>query len=441
MNKIVLLNYGLNRELGINRNLWQVTEGDIVVTAIPVDERFLAYLCEVCGMDRDKITVLNLDHGVEEMLTSPELAGQLRMLTAGRGDWELFPAAYTQGVAGLAALLDLPAHAGLRFAAQRGDDLLNRKSHFRQLAAGVGVTIADGSVVTTEHDLTAAVERLLPETGTVVVKRDNDLGGHGNWALTTKEARPLNGIWRTIAVNGNLSETTARLWDLLTDRGTTLVVESYHQSSRVFYFEYLIDADGRPRMLHTGLKRETAGEPGAPRKVWLGLEIPADLPPGTAARALTESAQIAGTVAQLGYRGRINVDGVFTEDGSFFFSEVNARWGGCTSLHSIGERLLGPAYADDHVISGLRVVTPMRLPDAVALLRGHGLHFSPESGEGVLVLGCDGHLAKATECVLIGRTRERVREIEERLRAVAGTVTDPALVESALVDLNEEAMG
>jgi hypothetical protein len=57
------------------------------------------------------------------------------------------------------------------------------------------------------------------------------------------------------------------------------------------------------------------------------------------------------------------------------------------------------------------------------------VHFTPESGEGAIVLGYDAELGKATECVLIGPTRERVREIEEHLRAVAGTVTDPALVE------------
>lgn len=442
MNKIVLLNYGLNRDRGITRNIWQVSEGDIVVTAIPVDERFLTYVCETSGIARDTITVLDIGAGVEEMLASPELAARLRLLTRGRGDWELFPAAYTQGVADLAELLGLPVHAGLRFAAQRGDDLLNSKSHFRQLAAGIGVSIADGTVVTTEAGLTTAVERLLPATGTVVVKRDSDVGGHGNWALTTKEARPLAGVWRTLAVNGNLAETTARLWHKLTDPGhMLLVVESYHPAKRVFYFEYSIGADGRPQILNTGIKRETVGEPGAPRQLWLGLENPADLPSGTAARALTEAGQLVGLVACLGYRGHINVDGVFTEDGGFFFTEVNARWGGCTSLHSVGEKLFGPRYADDHVLSGLRVVTPMRPWDAVDLLRQHDLHFTPDSGEGVLVLGYDGQLAKATECVLIGQTREQVREIEDRLRAVAGTVTDPALVELTPVDLNEEAMG
>jgi hypothetical protein len=81
------------------------------------------------------------------------------------------------------------------------------------------------------------------------------------------------------------------------------------------------------------------------------------------------------------------------------------------------------------VISGLRVVTPMRFADAVDLLRRNDLHYTRESGEGALVLGYDAELSKATECVLVGPTRERVREIEERLRAVAGTVTDPALVE------------
>jgi hypothetical protein len=431
VNKILLMNYGLSCEIGVTRQMWMVHEGDIVVSAIPVDEHFLDYLCELSGIDRDKFTVLNIGRDVdEETLTAPDLVAKLRALMGGRTDWELLPAAHTEAVADLAALLGLPEDTGLRFTAQRGPDLLNRKSHFRQLAAGAGVVVPAGSIVTTEAELAAAVERHLPVTGTVIVKRDNDLGGAGNRALTTKESGPLNGVRETVAVNGNRAEAVARLWtELAGTDGEVLVVEAYHHATQIFYFEYLIGADGQPRILDTGLRRDAVGEPDAPSLVWVGLEIPADLPPGTAARALTESGRLVDLAARLGYRGHLNVDGILTEDGELYFNEINARWGGCTSLHDIGEKLFGPHYADDHVVSGLRVVTPMRLADAVDLLRRNDLHFTHESGEGAVVLGYDAELGKATECVLIGRTRERVREIEERLRAVAGTVTDPALVE------------
>lgn len=431
MNKILLMNYGLSCEIGVTRQMWMVHEGDIVVSAIPVDEKFLDYLCELSGIDRDKVTVLNIGRDVdEETLTAPDLVARLRAAMGGSTEWELLPAAHTEAVAALAELLGLPIDTGLRFTAQRGPDLLNRKSHFRQLAAGAGVTLPAGAIVTTEAELAAAVERLLPETGTVIVKRDNDLGGAGNRALTTKEAGPLNGVRETVAVNGNRVEAVARLWrELAGVDGQVLVAEAYHHATDIFYFEYHIGPDGIARMLDTGLRRDAVGEPDAPSLVWVGLEIPADLPPGTAARALTESGRLADLAARLGYRGHLNIDGIRTVDGALYFNEINARWGGCTALHDIGEKLFGPAYADHHVISGLRVLTPMRFADAVDLLRRNGVHFTPESGEGAIVLGYDAELGKATECVLIGPTRERVREIEEHLRAVAGTVTDPALVE------------
>jgi hypothetical protein len=431
VNKILLMNYGLSCEIGVTRQMWMVHEGDIVVSAIPVEEHFLDYLCEVSGIDRDTVTVLNIGRDVDEdALVAPDLVAELRALMGGSTGWELLPAAHTEGVAALAELLGLPKDTGLRFTAQRGPDLLNRKSHFRQLAAGAGAAIPAGSIVTTEAELAAAVERHLPETGTVIVKRDDDLGGAGNRALTTKEAGPLNGVRETVVVNGNRAEAVTRLWQELAGvDGQVLVVESYHHATEIFYFEYLIGADGVPRVLDTGLRRDAVGEPDAQSLVWVGLEIPADLPPGTAARALTESGRLADLAARLGYRGHLNVDGILTEDGELYFNEINARWGGCTSLHDIGEKLFGPNYADHHVVSGLRIVTPMRLSDAVELLRHNDLHFTRETGDGAVVLGYDQELSKATECVLTGRTRARVREIEERLRAVAGTVTDPALVE------------
>ncbi|GIJ29225.1 hypothetical protein Vqi01_43870 [Micromonospora qiuiae] len=430
-NKILLMNYGLNCTIGVYRQMWMVEEGDIVVSAIPVDEEFLAYVCAVSGFDRDRITVLNIGRDVtEEVLASPELAGQLRPLLGGSTAWQLLPAAFTEGVAVLAERLGLPLDIGLRFTAQRGPDLLNRKSHFRQLAAGARVSIPDGCVVTTLPELTAAVERYLPKTGTVIIKRDDDLGGHGNRAVTTKEAGPLSGVRQTVSVNGNIPEVAARLWEELADPGShVLVVESYHTAERIFFYEYLIDADGSFRILDTGIRRDVPGDPGAAALVWLGLELPADLGASAAAQALTQSAQLVGLAARLGYRGHLNVDGITTAEGEVLFNEMNARWGGCTSLHHIGVNVFGENYADHHVISGMRVITPMVLADAVDLLRRHGLDFSRETGEGVIVLGFDTELGKATECVLVGPSRAGVRKLEQRVREVAGTVSDPALVE------------
>lgn len=102
------------------------------------------------------------------------------------------PCFWTQGVAELAAVLGLAPRGGLGFAAQRGSDLLNRKTHFRQLAAGAGVPVPDGSVARTPLELTRAIERQLPRTGTAIVKQDDGAGGSGNLTLTRGAAGAPN---------------------------------------------------------------------------------------------------------------------------------------------------------------------------------------------------------------------------------------------------------
>jgi Pre ATP-grasp domain/PGM1 C-terminal domain len=433
-NTIFLLNGGLSRPVGVRRHLWMAAEGDIVVCAVPVEDDFLRYVCETSGLDPAKLTILPIGRDVtEQTLVSSELVGTLRPLMAASACWQLCPGVYTEGVAQLAELLGLTVHTGLQFAAQRGPELLNRKSAFRQLATGAGARIPNGCVATGPRELAAGIERYLPQTGTVIVKRDNDLGGHGNRALTTKEVVPLRGVGQTIPVDGNLLETAARLWaELTADGERNLVVESYHQAEQVFYFEYFLHADGRPRILSSGLRRDALGEPGAPSLVWVGLDLPADLRPSTAMRALTQSGRLAELTAQLGYRGHLNIDAIVTADGEVFFNELNARWGGGTTLHHIGVRLFGENYADDHVLSGLRIVRPRPFREMVGLLHRHGLHYTAQSGEGALVVGCDYELVRPTECVLVGPSWPRVRQLEARVREVAGTVTDPALVGSAL---------
>jgi hypothetical protein len=417
-----------------------VDAGDIVVASEPADEQFVSYVCEHSGIDRDSIVVLALGRDLDdEAIASIELADRLGPLLTGPGSWRLQPAMFTESVAALAALLGLPLDAGLRFAAQRGPDLLNRKSHFRQLAAGAGVSIPAGGLVYNARELAVAIDRYVAPTGTVIVKRDNDLGGHGNRAFTTGDAVPLSGVRKNVALDGDTAGAAERLWaELADDTGRVLVVESYHPAEQIFYFEYFIDAEGRPRILASGLWRDAPGAPGTPYLVWEGLDLPADLRPATAAQALTQSAQLAAVCAGIGFRGHLNIDAILTADGRLFFNEINARFGGGTTLHHIGAMLFGERYADDHVISGLRTVNPITLPDAVELLRAHGLHYTAESGEGVLVVTYDSDLVRPTECVVVGPNRARVREIEARVRAVAGTVNDPVLAGTALVDLNEE---
>ncbi|MFC8917844.1 peptide ligase PGM1-related protein [Streptomyces sp. NPDC057116] len=431
MPKIIILNVGTEHALGDRassthpitrsgwRHAWFAEHGDILISPVAVDDDFLRHVGDTLGFEPSTVTVLSRDRIVtDELLLSDGLLKELQELTEGGSAWRLMPCFWTRGVAELASRLGIEPHGGLGFAMQHGSDLLNRKSHFRQFAAGAGVPLPDGSVARTPPELARAIERHLPRTGTVIVKQDDGAGGLGNLTLTRGEVTPLPGARETRYVGEDIPALAAEVWDALTDRlSHGLVVESYHASTHQFYLEYLIGEDGVPALLDSGdIRVRPDSDPASTELVWVGLDLPAALPPALCAQALHESHRLARLVGQLGYRGHVNIDAIATDDVGLLFNEINARWGGGLVAHDICERLIGRDYANQHVAATVRDVPPASLETVLRILDKQGLGFSRATREGVLVLACDPLLLNNTECLVIAATRDRAREIEARLR-------------------------
>ncbi|MGW4890097.1 preATP grasp domain-containing protein [Streptomyces murinus] len=431
MPKIIILNVGTAHALGdhassthpINRSGWRhawfAEQGDILISPVAVDGDFLRYLGETMGFDPGTVTVLSREQLVtDEFLLSEGFLKELNELTEGGAAWRLMPCFWTQGVAELASCLGIESQAGLGFAGQRGADLLNRKTHFRQLAAGAGLPLPEGSVVRTPRELAQAIERHLPCTGTVIVKQDDGAGGLGNLTLTRGEAKPLPGSRETRKVGEDVPALAGEVWAALADElSHGLVVESYHPSASQFYLEYAIGDDGVPTFLDSGeIRLRPDSDPESTELVWVGLDIPAALPPALSAEAMHQSLRLAALTAQIGYRGHINIDAIATASGELVFNEINARWGGGLVAHSICERLIGKGYSDHHVAATVRDVPPTPLDVVLRTLREKGLHFNRDTREGVVVLACDPLLVNHSECLVVGATRDRVREIEAKLR-------------------------
>src|SRR5262249_6049106 len=142
----------------------------------------------------------------DEQLLSPALIEKLKSCIGEGAGWTVSALYYSAGVVELAALLKIPPPAGNALAAQRGIDLFNRKSHFRQLAAGIGLPLPEGSVVYDAVTLERALRRHIVTTGTVIVKQDNNVFGMGNIAVTTGRAEPLAGVRDVLEVRENWSE-------------------------------------------------------------------------------------------------------------------------------------------------------------------------------------------------------------------------------------------
>ncbi|MFD6297239.1 hypothetical protein ACFWFU_20760 [Streptomyces sp. NPDC060235] len=404
------------------RHMWFVEEGDILVVPAFIEQDFLHYVGETMGVDTSTVLVLTRDDILsDEVILSPDFVGELQSLLgkARRSTpWRLMPCFFTEGAAELASLVNVEAGPAQQFAGQRGPVLLNRKSHFRQLAIGAGLPLPQGCIATSLTTLTRAVERLLPVTGTVIVKGDNAAGGKGNIALTTHPiTRPLAGTRETRPIDSDdVGGAAADVWEALKAQ-EVLVVESYHEARHMFYFEFFIDDRHAVRFATSGsIRLETSPTPQAKDLVWVGLDIPVDLPPFALGNAVTEAAKFARCAADLGYQGYINIDAILTSSGELFFNESNARWGGGTIMHAISERLLGPCYADDHAVSSLRDVPPVPLDQVLALLRKHRIAFDPATGEGVIVLACDPDRTNMMECLVLSHSLAENRKIEMVLR-------------------------
>ncbi len=430
MPTIVIMNQGTEHARGydptrseplrksVGRCTWLVRGGDVVISPFPMERAFLEYVGETLGFAADSVTVL-VDEGLRADALSLSTADIARLEAAvnERGAWTIMPCFWTPDVAELGARLGIGNPGALGFASQRGTELFNRKRQFRQLAAGASVPIPAGSIATSVAALQRALEAHLPVTGTVIVKKDNSAGGIGNVAVTTGPVLAVPGA-RTTRAFVAPEILAASLWTELTDaQDQVVVVEVYHAAPHSFYFEYFIGEDGRPRFLHSGdVRLRSSHDAAVTELVWVGLDTPTELPHFSLASALTLSGRFAALAGQLGCRGHINIDAIVTEDGELLFNESNARWGGGSPVHAIGEQLFGPRFADDHALSFVRAIKSPPRQDAVKVLKERGLHFIPTRGEGAIVLACSERESGTMECLLIGASRQRVRELEAAVR-------------------------
>jgi len=430
MPKIVIMNQGTGHARGydpsrseplrksVGRCMWFADQGDIIISPIPIEPDFLNSVADILGFDVNSVSVIVMDHlRAEGLLLSEDDIQSIKEMVLDPGLWSIMPCFWTPDVAQFALQLGLGNSVTLAFAAQRGPDLFNRKQHFRQFAAGASVPIPEGSIVHSVADLARAIERHLPRTGTIIVKKDDSAGGLGNITITNGSVKALPGSRDTRKIGDALAQ-AASLWDELTDSDSlSLVVEAYYDISHSFYFEYFIGDDGVPLYLHSGdIRLQNSDDANETELVWIGLDTPTSTPHSSLANALSFSYRLVELMARIGCRGHINIDAIVTIEGELMFNESNLRWGGGTSLHTIGQTLLGTNFADEHMLSLVRGMKCPPRAETVRVLHEHALQFSADSQEGVIILASDEHEAGTMECLVIGRSRQRVRELEVSLR-------------------------
>ncbi|MDA9476827.1 hypothetical protein XI03_20470 [Bradyrhizobium sp. CCBAU 65884] len=403
-----------------HRSAWFAQHGDVIVSPVVIPADLLSSIGATLDFDASTLFLLVPEGGRQSpvlddcTLLSKTLVERIKRHIRQKSNWRLYPCYSTEGVARLAARLGIP-QTGDGFALQRGPDLLNRKSHFRQLATSVALPLPNGSVTTDSNDLLRAITSLRSETGRVIVKLDNGAGGVGNVILTCNESDPLPGARETRRISWRSFDPDALWSEITTASCKTLVVESYHLARSMFYLEYEIEDDGSIFFINSGnIRLRKSADRTERALIWTGLELPSSLRDEQWLVAQAHAYRFVALARDLGYRGMINIDAIFANDGRLLFNEANGRWGGGSVLHSIAVRLLGFDYSGCNVISSVRDVRSRSVQTAHDRFRKEGFLFDRTRKEGVIPLAAD-EAAGTVECLVIARDRPAARDLQHRL--------------------------
>lgn len=408
-----------------DRLLWTLTEGDIAVVPGPVKEGFLRYMCDLLELRRDAISVLSLtDHASASWYPghNPGLVADLRSMIdrARAGDWHISCYIRDRDVVSWERILGV-GDASTDAFAQNMAELMNTKSVFRVLARSAGFPIADGRVVTRGDELYDAVTELLPVTGAVIVKQDQNSGGDGNVFVTSDpDIRDAGARWSVHVADGDAATIRTRLAEVgLGDQPdipagcgpAKYVVEVFHPHALSFYVELDVPRDAPPRLCNYGDLRMTP--------LWSGFEIPArHLTEHQREHLCTGALRLAALAQSTGYSGHFDCDAILTREGRLVFNEFNGRAGGATHMDVLCQHLLGTDYLANFVLLTRNSVRSPEFHKLMLLLDHESLHFRREHGAGIIITQDNTAQTGTVEYISTARTHDEAAAYEHRLEEI-----------------------
>lgn len=402
--------------IAASKHAWFAEAGDIVVLPEPLPREMRQYMALVKGIPLNSITYIAPSCQAADVyplgadaLLDAKLLDRIERATNGKQDWELCPYHYDRASTRLRKALGLTVDRSIgAFLEEGGADLFNDKKIFRSLATGCGLKVARGDVIRRSSELLPSLTDLIGDTGAVIIKQNRHSGALGNIIVAATKSIDGQGASEIIFVNDRLplSKAANFIWDKLCAGGAgALVVEAYHPVTKVCYGEYLVKSKSdAPIFLNLGEQRM---EP-----LFAGFEIPGRIPAYQQARFVSGAIDLARLAQGLGFTGLIDVDGIITCDGEVIYCEVNGRYGGCSHVHHLAERLLGSGYGDTHTILTRNGVRAPFFGDVLRLIEDHNLSLTAESGEGILITAEDTGRTGTLDYVIAADDRDRAYEIE-----------------------------
>lgn len=416
---VVTYEFACSSAITAQKHAWFADPGDIVVLPEPPSPEMKRYIEAIKGWSPgEAVTFVAPQRSPSDIrllgfdcLNDGALPSHLKDLMGSPNRWSLMPYLFDRSIASLAIRLGLETRPETEaFRLSGGHELFNDKRVFRSLAAGRGVSLARGETCSSPVQLEGAFDRLMDETGALIVKRSRQGNCLGNLVVATSKGVDGQGAADVLYISDRwpFERAAQTVWKRL-GAGTDahLVVEAYHPVSAVCYAEFEIRADSRsPVFLNWGEQRM---EP-----VFVGFDIPGTMPPYQAARFVSGATTLAHLAQDLGFLGVLDIDGIVTQSGDVLFSEINGRFGGCSHVHYLAEHLLGPGYGDRAAVLTRNKVPAPLFRDVLTFLEAERLSFSAAEGEGIVITGEDTTRTGTLSYMVLAASRGRALELEGR---------------------------
>lgn len=407
-----------------SRMAWFAEPGDIVVLPRDLSPQMKVYIARTMGYEPGSVTHLTPDWGhrhprpirAHELLHTG-LVERMARLIGDPDNWTLYPYCYERSTQQFAERLGLDGERAVRpFVKQGGAELLNDKRVFRSVAAGRGVSIAEGAVCATQWQLEECIVSLIDQTGAVIVKQDRHSGGFGNLIVSRTEATGALGAPEVlVARDESQVRDQARIaWTRLAySERAPLIVEVYYPVSACVTAEFKVDAAANAvRFLNCGEVRQ------AP--ILSGLIMPSAVAPYQLGSFIADAAELARLCCDLGYDGLVNIDAIVTTDGTVIVNEFNGRIGGCSHIHHILQRVAGARYGEGLVVVSHSRKIAMSIDQTFGILEERKLGFDRSRRFGVIVTGEDASGSGHLEYLSIAPSREQAMQLEAEFEGLLG---------------------
>ena len=411
------------------RMAWFAEAGDIVVLPRDLSPQIKVYIARTMGYEPGSVVYLTPDWGsghcrpirAHELLHTG-LAERLARLIGDPDKWSVYPYCYERSTQQFAERLGLDGERDVRpFVKQGGAELLNDKRVFRSVAAGRGVSIAEGAVCATEWQLEECIASLIDVTGMVIIKQDRHSGGFGNLIVSRTAADGAPGASEVLVAQdeSQIRDQSRIAWTRLAyAERAPLIVEVYYAVSAAITAEFKVDAASNAvTFLNCGEVRQ------AP--ILSGLIMPSAIPPYQLASFIADATELARLCCDLGYDGLVNIDGIVTTDGKVIVNEFNGRIGGCSHIHHILQAVAGPRYGDELVVVSHSRSVAISIDQAFGILDERKLTFDRNEGRGIVVTGEDAAGTGHLEYLSIAPSRAEAMRLEAEFESILGSDADP----------------